>query len=283
MRLTTVLRRIAACVVLALGAAACRGESRPSSITLATTTSVDNSGLLDALLPAFADETRMGVHVVRSGSGRALAMLGADQADVAITHAPMLETDALSRHPAWWYRKIMYNDFVLAGPPGDPARVRGSASAEEAMKRIGTSGALFISRGDESGTHERERQLWKAAGVDTSTAKIVAAGQGMGTTLRIASQMRGYVLTDRATFMQVQPSVSLIIVFEGGPDLLNTYAVVVPDRHVRESSDPMRFARWLVDGRGRDVIAAYKVTGGIQAFTVWPADRPRDRPDVRPR
>jgi tungstate transport system substrate-binding protein len=220
--------------------------------------------------------------VIRAGSGRALAMVDAGQADVAISHAPALETSALAQHPAWWYRKIMFNDFVLAGPPDDPVKVRGSPSIEEAMTRIASGGALFVSRGDESGTHERERQLWQAAGVDTSRAKIIAAGQGMGTTLRIASEMRGYVLTDRATYLQLKRSLSLEIVFEGGANLLNTYAVVVPDRHLGAGSSAMRFARWLVDGKGRDVISAFTVTGDIAAFTVWPVDRPRDRPDARP-
>jgi tungstate transport system substrate-binding protein len=276
-----VRKRYAIAVLLLTLSAGC--ARHPQLLILATTTSVDNSGLLAELVPAFTTEAGVRMEVLRAGSGRALAMLEAGQADVVISHAPALEAEALSRHPAWWYRKIMFNDFVLAGPPSDPAQVRVFPTIEEAMKRIGTTGALFVSRGDESGTHERERQLWKAAGVDASKAKIVAAGQGMGTTLRIASEMRGYVLTDRATFMQVKPTLALEIVFEGGPDLLNTYAVVVPDRHVREGSSAMRFGRWLAEGRGRDIIAAFKVTGGIQAFAVWPPDSPRDRPDARPR
>jgi tungstate transport system substrate-binding protein len=268
-----------AILLLALGA--CSREAEP--LVLATTTSVDNSGLLAELLPSFQHATGIRIQVIRAGSGRALAMIEAGQADVAISHAPALEASALAEHPRWWYRKIMFNDFVVAGPPDDPVRVRGSASIEDAMKRIATAGALFISRGDESGTHERERQLWQAAGVDGSTAKIVAAGQGMGATLRIASEMRGYTLTDRATYLQLKASLALETVFEGGANLLNTYAVVVPDRHAGSQSSAMRFARWLVDGRGRDVIAGFKVAGGIEAFNVWPEDSPRDHPDARPR
>lgn len=256
----------------------------PHGLVLATTTSVENSGLLASLLPAFrsAASTDVGVH--QAGSGRALKMLRDGQADVAITHAPQAEARALRQSPHWWYRKIMFNDFVIVGPPDDPARASGATSAVEAMRRIAGSGARFISRGDESGTHERERQLWALARVEPARDRLVIAGSGMGSTLRIASAMEAYTLTDRATFSHfTSEALRLIPVAERDAILLNTYAVVVATDEGRAGvAEAMRFGRWLAEGEGREVIARFKIRG-IQAFQVWPLDRQRADPSALPR
>ena len=249
-----------------------RGE-----LVLVTTTSVGNSGLLDALLPVYERNTgvRFGVHL--AGSGRALVMLGDGDADVAISHAPEAEAKALAGHPRWWYRKIMYNDFVVVGPPDDPSKVGAASSLEDALRRIAVGEAPFFSRADASGTFEREQALWQLAGTRPGATRLIATGQGMGTTLRVASQQEGYTLTDRATFLQLAPVLALRIVSEGDPRLLNTYAVIVNPDRPQTSAAAMSFGRWLSDGAGRDLIASYK-TGGMPAYHLWPLDRPRNHP-----
>ena len=171
----------------------------------------------------------------------------------------------------------MYNDFVLVGPPDDPSRVRSAASLEDALRRIVGGEAPFFSRADASGTYEREETLWQLAGTRPAGKRLIATGQGMGTTLRIASQQAGYTLTDRATFLQLAPALALRIVSEGDPRLLNTYAVIVNPDCPETRPAAMAFGRWLSDGSGRDRIGSYK-TGGMQAFHLWPLEGPRDRP-----
>ena len=273
--------------VLALVSAAAiglpSGCARQSGVelVLVTTTSVGNSGLLDALLPVYERNTgvRFGVHL--AGSGRALAMLGDGDADVAISHAPEAEAKALAGHPRWWYRKIMYNDFVVVGPPNDPSKVRAAPSLEDALRRIAGGEAPFFSRADASGTYEREQALWQLAGTRPAETRLIATGQGMATTLRVASQQAGYTLTDRATFLQLAPALALRIVSEGDPRLLNTYSVIVNPDRPETSAAAVSFGRWLSDGVGRDLIAPYK-TGGMPAYHLWPLERPRDHPSDVP-
>jgi len=253
------------------------GCARASGVelVLVTTTSVGNSGLLDALLPVYQQNTgvRFGVHL--AGSGRALVMLSDGDADVAISHAPEAEAKALAGHPRWWYRKIMYNDFVLVGPAADPSKVRGAASLEDALRRIAAGDAPFFSRADASGTYEREQALWQLAGTRPAGKRLIATGANMGTTLRVADQQAGYTLTDRATFLQLAPALALRIVSEGDPRLLNTYAVIVNPDHPDTRAAAMSFGRWLSDGIGRTTIASYEA-GGMAAFHLWPLDRPRE-------
>jgi tungstate transport system substrate-binding protein len=168
----------------------------------------------------------------------------------------------------------MFNDFVLVGPSDDPGRIKIATNVEDAMKRIASSSARFLSRGDQSGTHEREETLWKLAGSRPAGDRLVVAGAGMGATLRIASETGSYTLTDRATFAQLAPNLRLTILFEGGASLLNTYAVIVDPVGPR-AREAAIFANWLSDGAGREVIQRYYVAGNVQAFNVWPAARPR--------
>ena len=248
------------------------GRSEPS-IIVATTTSVGNSGLLDAVLPSYPSAVR----VLQVGSGRALALLESSEASAAITHAPEHEATQLKRHPTWFYRKILYNDFLIVGPPGDPAKIAGTPDAAEAMKRIIHAGARFISRGDESGTHERERQLWNAAGIDSKHQQIVTAGAGMGQTLRVASGTNSYTLTDRGTFQMSSPSLRLRDLVTGDPRLLNTYAVIVDSAN----EDGLRFAKWLAEGDGRSVLAGV-LTSTVKGFFLWPPNHDGTRPEARP-
>lgn len=267
---------ITAVVALSL-ASGCSDTAAPRHLVLATTTSVGNSGLLDALLPALQAGTGLTVRTHLVGSGRALAMLSDGHADVALTHAPEAEAAALAQHPDWVYRKLMFNDFVIVGPAADPGGVAPAGDAVEAFRRIARSTALFISRADGSGTEERETLLWKLAGIAPQPSRRVAAGAGMGATLRIADQMNAYTLADRATFLQHAPTVSVRILSEGDPRLLNTYAVV----HGNEAR-AVRFSDWLAGSRGREIIAGYRIAGH-PAFSVWPAGRADRRPDDLPR
>jgi tungstate transport system substrate-binding protein len=258
-------------------AASCASPPQ-STLTLATTTSVGNSGLLDVLAAEFRRDHGIVIRAHLVGSGRALAMLADEHAEAVISHAPDAEADALRKHPDWSYSKIMFNDFVIAGPESDPADVKDARDAEDAFARIARSHARFISRGDSSGTHEREKQLWSLAGAAPRSENLIIAGQGMGTTLRIADETNAYTLTDRGTFLQNAAAVRLRILFEGGARLINTYAVITgahPDT-------ARRFADWLTRGRGRDVIRGYRVRG-TPLFTPWPQDQPRSDPAALPR
>jgi tungstate transport system substrate-binding protein len=264
------------CVAVTVGLCglllACRQTPKP--VILATTTSVASSGLLDRLLPAY----RRPVHPTPVGSGIALDLLARQLADVAISHAPEQEAAALKTHPGWWYRKLLYNDFVLVGPPDDPAHVRNSPDAATAMRRIASAGVLFVSRGDGSGTHERERQLWVLAGIRPVQSRLVVAGTGMGQTLRIADSMNAYTLTDRGTLESFAGALRAVVLYSGDRRLINTYAIVVDPANVAGFA----FATWLVEGEGQQVLTDI-ATRQIKGFAVWPAGSPRDTPAALPR
>jgi tungstate transport system substrate-binding protein len=267
-----------AVAVVAVIGVGCR-EPAPR-LHLATTTSVDNSGLLDDLVPLFRQETAIDLQVLAVGSGRALQLLRRGDIDVALTHDPVAEAVFLKETPSAVYRKVMFNDFVVVGPPDDVALVRQATSAADAMRRIASGRVAFVSRGDESGTHARERQLWEKAGAKPPPDRLLETGQGMAATLRVASERHGYTLADRATFAQLANTLSLRPLFEHGPDLMNTYALIT-SKDAARSSDALRFMTWLTDGGGRDRIAAFTVAG-TRPFHVWPADRGRETPDALP-
>jgi tungstate transport system substrate-binding protein len=280
-RLNRPLAGLVLLAAAACGSRECGSASSRGTLTLATTTSVSNSGLLDALLVAYRESSGVNVQPQLAGSGLALKMLAEKHADVVITHAPAAEEAALRQNIRWDYRKIMFNDFVLVGPADDPAKVEEASNIVDAMRRIAASQSRFISRGDQSGTHEREQQLWARGRVTPVQERLVVAGAGMGSTLRIASESGAYTLTDRATYAQLAGSLKLSVLFEGGPLLLNTYAVLFdPDASARQGGKA--FAAWLSDGPGRQVIERYRVAGVAQGFRVWPQGRPRRRPADTP-
>jgi tungstate transport system substrate-binding protein len=262
-----------ALLVAVVGHPACSRADGP--LILATTSSVANSGLLDVVLAAYRGGT---VRPVLVGSGRALEMLAAGSADVVISHAPARETADLAAHPSWTYRKILYNDFLIVGPPEDPAGVAGAGDAVEAMTRIAQSAARFLSRGDESGTHERERDLWAAAGLEPEPARLVVAGAGMGQTLRVAGSTGAYTLTDRGTYEALRESIRLRVLFEGDPRLLNTYAVIADPANEAGAV----FARWLSAGAGREVMGEALRAGRVRGFVVWPSGVAGSAPASRP-
>lgn len=204
-------------------------EARP--LLLATTTSVQDSGLLEALLPAFQSETGIRVQVVAVGSGAALR-LGADgNADVLVTHAPAEEEKLVTSGAVLGRRPFMQNHFVLAGPPADPARVREAASPEEAMRRIAAAGAPYVSRGDGSGTELREQALLAAAGLDVRGGwpGFASTGAGMGLTLQVAGERKAYVLSDLGTFLAFAERTGLLELSKPAPGLRNVYSVLRVD------------------------------------------------------
>ena len=260
-------------VVTVLGACGSRVPA-PRTVDVATTTSVQNSGLLEALLPHFTDST---VRVHAAGSGRALEMLKDGIVDVVISHAPDTETRYLTAHPDWVYQKLAFNRFVLVGPRADAAHVKQAADVLDAFRRIAAAPAYFVSRGDSSGTHEREQNLWKLAGVMPAAGWLLTSGQSMANTLRQADEKQAYTLSDEATFWQLQRQLGLVVVSEGDDLLMNTYAIIRP----RGGETAAAFADWLTGGDGRRRIESHRVAGRI-AFHVWPAQCPGARPDALP-
>lgn len=231
-------RRFAVALVVALGmvAVGCAAEEGPAeegqeriggSMILATTTSTQDSGLLDVLVPMFEEQTGVEVKVIAVGSGAALEMARRGDADAVLSHSPAAERELVASGDLVEGKLVMHNDFVIVGPPADPAGVRAAGDLNEALRRIAATGG-FISRGDNSGTHAKELALWKAAGVDPARVpQRQETGQGMGATLNIADQRQAYTLTDRGTFLSLRDRMDLEILFEGAAPLLNIYHVFV--------------------------------------------------------
>ena len=230
------------------------------SMILATTTSTQDSGLLDLLVPLFEEQTGVQVKVIAVGSGAALEMARKGDADAVLSHAPEAEQELVQRGDLVEGRLVMHNDFVLVGPKDDPAGVRSAGSIEEAMRRIAASGG-FVSRGDNSGTHATELALWNAAGIDPAgVPRREETGQGMGATLNIADQRRAYTLTDRATYLALRDRLSLEVVFEGGERLRNVYHVYVvnPEKHRGVKAAQARaWAEFLVAPETQRVIGEF--------------------------
>jgi tungstate transport system substrate-binding protein len=195
-------------------------------VILSTTTSTQDSGLLDVLVPMFEKKSGLTVKTISVGTGQALALAARGEADVTLAHAPSVEKKYVEEGKMSNRRLVMYNDFVIIGPSDDPAKIRGVPKAVEALKRIAESQSRFVSRGDKSGTHVLEQGLWKQAGVEPKGAWYIESGQGMGQTLGIANDRRAYTLTDRGTYLAFQKRVDLPILVEKDRPLLNIYSVM---------------------------------------------------------
>ncbi len=268
--------------LLILAVLGCSGDSatKPDSILLlATTTSPQDSGLLDVLLPAFKEETGIEVRAVAVGSGQALELARRGDADVLLTHSPKAEEQFMSDGFGADRRPVMHNDFVLLGPAVDPAGIHGKTSIADAFRGISDAGATFISRGDESGTHVRELEIWEEAhgdGAANEPAQLsgdwyLESGSGMGATLRIATEKQAYTLCDRSTFLTYEGDLDLVIHSEGDPLMINHYSVIVVSRekhpHARQEQAE-QFADFLTTGSGRDIIATFGVDKHGQALFV---------------
>lgn len=232
-------------------------------LRLATTTSTENSGLLGYLLPAFEQAFTLKVDVVAVGSGQALKLAENGDADVVLTHAPSLEEPFVASGFGVNRRGVMYNDFVIVGPPADPAGIKGMAAAA-ALKTLAARQAPFLSRGDESGTHVKEKELWAAAGVTPSGGWYRSAGVGMGQLLQMADETRGYTLTDRGTYLSRKQKGDLVILVENDPALYNPYSLIAtnPARHpTAKYIAAMELIAWMTSVEGQRRIASFQVGG----------------------
>jgi tungstate transport system substrate-binding protein len=267
------MRRIALVLLVLVCAAACgRAEAR---IRLATTTSTQDSGLLDTLLPVFEDEAGIKVDVIAVGTGAAFRMARDGDADLLLVHDRVGEAEFVAEGHGVERRDLMWNSFEILGPRDDPAGVAGAQSASEALRRIGATGAMFVSRGDDSGTHRREKALWVDGGGRPHWEGYRESGQGMGATLRIADEMGAYVLTDRGTRLRYGQELALAPLLGDTPALRNPYGVVVIDatRHPEIKGDAARrLADWLVGDEAAAIIAGFRVNG-TQLFHPARAER----------
>jgi len=233
-------------------------------ITVASTTSTENSGLFDHILPLFQEETGIEVRVVAQGTGQALETGRRGDADVVFVHARELEEAFVADGFGVERLDVMYNDFVIVGPGADPAGLEGADDAASAMAAIAEAEAPFASRGDDSGTHVAEMNLWKAAGVAPEGQWYLSTGSGMGATLNTAAQVPAYALTDRATWLSFANRGSLEIVFEGDPVLFNPYGIILvdPERHPHvKAQQGQAFIDWVVSPAGQEAIASFTVAG----------------------
>lgn len=231
-------------------------------LILATTTSTQDSGLLDVLIPMFEQQTGYRVKTIAVGTGQALALGERGEADVLLVHAPEAEKEVVAKGAAINRTLVMHNDFVLVGPPADPAAVEGNPTAAAALAQIAAAAAIFISRGDDSGTHKKELSLWQAAGVQPQGIWYQETGAGMGQTLRVAAEKEGYTLTDRATYLANRHHLGLEIVVEGDAPLLNIYHVMQTN-HERfdkvNAAGAAAFVQFLVSEPAQAAIAAFGV------------------------
>ena len=236
--------------------------AQSSVVILSTTTSTQDSGLLDALVPIFERRTGYTVKTISVGTGQALALAARGEADVTLCHAPSLERQYLADGRMTNRRLVMYNDFVIVGPDADPARIAGERSVVAALRRIAGAGARFVSRGDKSGTHTLELALWKQAGVVPGAPWYIESGQGMGATLGLADDRRAYTLTDRATLLAFGKRVALRIMVEGDRALRNIYSVmeVNPANGPRiNAAGGKAFADFMVSPEVQQIIKTFGV------------------------
>ncbi len=249
-------RRVVLTALTLLVAAGAAVAQTPASRTviLSTTTSTQDSGLLDVLVPMFEKATGYSVKTISVGTGQALALAARGEADVTLAHAPALEKKYVDEGKMSNRRLVMYNDFIVIGPAEDPARIKGLPAAE-ALKRIAAAEARFVSRGDKSGTHALELALWKQAGIEPKGSWYVESGQGMGQTLLVANERKAYALTDRGTYLAFQKRVDLPVLVEKDRALLNIYSVM----EVNPANGPR------VNAAAGKAFADFMVTPDVQA------------------
>ncbi|HXF86426.1 MAG TPA: substrate-binding domain-containing protein [Anaerolineales bacterium] len=251
---------------LALTLAACTALSAPSNSTLilATTTSTQDSGLLDVLVPMFEQESGYRVQTVAVGTGAALKMGEEGNADVLLVHAPEAEKMLMEKGFGKDRLLVMHNDFILVGPPADPAKIRGM-DVVEAYRTIAAARSPFVTRGDDSGTHKAELALWKKAGLDPAAFSpnvYISSGQGMGATLKIASEKAAYTFTDRATYLALQNNLDLVILVEGDTALLNVYHVITinPEKWTNVNyAGALAFAKFITREDIQNIIGQFGV------------------------
>jgi len=241
-------------------------QAQEKTIILATTTSTQDSGLLDVLLPVFEKKTGYFVKTIAVGSGQAMAMGQKGEADVLLVHSPAAEKKFVSEGFGINRKIIMHNDYVIVGPAEDPAKIKGMKSTPESFKKIGSGGVLFLSRGDNSGTHAKENDVWKAAGIKPEGQKwYQQTGLGMGQTLNVTNEKRGYTLSDRGTYLSLKKNLQLDILMEGDAILLNVYHVIEvnPAKWPKvNAAGTKAFSDFMVAKETQDMIRTY----GVEKF-----------------
>jgi tungstate transport system substrate-binding protein len=262
-------------MLLLLPALSCAGAlsrnalaAEAETIVLASTTSVENSGLLAHILPAFTSATGITVHVVAQGTGQALATAAHGDADLVLVHDPEAEAAFMAAGHGASRQEIAWNDFIIVGPDSDPARILGTSDVLAALRAIAAAEAPFVSRGDKSGTDALEKRLWKAAGLDPAGTWYRDIGGGMGAALNAAAAMDGYTLSDRGTWLSFGRKAGMRIMSEGDARLLNRYDVILldPKLHPQAKQEPARrFAAWLASAEGQAAIGGYMI-GGQRLF-----------------
>jgi len=243
-------------------------------IRLSTTTSTENSGLLQYLLPKFEAKANARVNVISVGTGKALELAKNGDVDVTLVHARTLEDKFVAEGHGVNRRDVMYNDFIIVGPESDPAGIKGSRDVLGAMKKIAASGSKFISRGDNSGTDVMEKAYWKQAGTQPQGSAYVSAGLGMGEVLNMAAELRAYTLTDRATYITYRARTGLQIAVEGDPKMFNPYGIIAVNPEKSKGVNykgAMQLVEWITSSEGQKLIGAFKVEGQQVFFPSYKA------------
>jgi tungstate transport system substrate-binding protein len=262
---------IAAVFLVGMALPACAAPAQKNLI-LATTTSTQDSGLLDVLIPVFEKKTGYFVKTIAVGSGQAMAMGQKGEADVLLVHSPDAEKKFMAEGSGVNRLLVMHNDFIVIGPAADPAAIKGAKNTVEAFKKIAASGSLFLSRGDNSGTHAKEQGIWKAAGIKPDGQKwYQQTGLGMGQTLNVAAEKKGYTIADRGTWLSMQAKLGLPILKEGDPILLNVYHVIQvnPAKWTKVNVDGAKaFSDFMVSGETQGIVKTFGVEkyGGALFF-----------------
>ena len=260
-------RALLAAVAASVSLAAVTGAAQEKFITVASTTSTEQSGLFKHILPEFAKKTGVQVRVVALGTGQALDVGRRGDADVVFVHDKPAEEKFVAEGSGVERKEVMYNDFVLIGPKSDPAKIAGGKDIVAALKQVKAAQAPFVSRGDKSGTHAAELRYWKDAGIDIAADKgpwYKETGSGMGPALNTASSMNAYILADRGTWLSFKNRGDLAILVQGDPRLFNQYGVILVNPakypHVKKA-EGQAFIDWLVSPEGQQSIASYKIEG----------------------
>jgi tungstate transport system substrate-binding protein len=259
-------------IMLLLLTVTAAAHAEQQRIRCASTTSTQNSGLFDHILPLFEKKTGIKIDVVAVGTGAAIEIGKRGDADVVFVHAKEQELKAVEEGFFVNRHDVMYNDFVVIGPTNDPAKSKGMKSAPEAFKKISESGASFVSRGDKSGTHTKELSLWKKTGIEPVGQKwYLEVGQGMEKTQRIADEKRAYTLTDRGTWLATKDKdkIDMVVVLEGDPSLFNQYGIMAVNPEKNKTvkyKESMEFVNWIVSKEGQDAVAAFRDKNGNALF-----------------
>jgi tungstate transport system substrate-binding protein len=251
-------------VVLGLLLVSALPAAAQQAIKLSTTTSTENSGLLQYLLPAFEAKTGTKVHVISVGTGKALELAKNGDVDVTLVHARPSEDKFVAEGHGVNRRDVMYNDFIIVGPAGDPAGIKGSRNVLQAMKKIADSKVKFVSRGDNSGTDQMEKAYWKEVGAKPAGSAYISAGLGMGEVLNMAAELQAYTLTDRATYGAYRAKTGLVVAVEGDPKMFNPYGIIAvnPSKYKDINyKGAMQLIEWMTSNEGQNKIADFKVDG----------------------